>query len=230
LSIICFNHNLCKHSFLASSDQKTSHMQSSILAILSIFLLIFLYFNFVRPWQLHWGATQEEIDRPLQGDDIVPDPSFNATRAVTIHTSAQNIFPWIVQMGMNRAGWYSYDLLDNFGRRSAETILPEYQDPRVGDLIPMSPDGKYGIWVRDFQKDRWMLWWNKNGDTTWIWVIEPESPDRCRLLTRIRTKYRWLSFTAPFNLLIEFCDLPMMRKSMIGIKRRAEALPPSSTT
>jgi hypothetical protein len=199
-------------------------MQSSIPTILVILLLILLYLRFIRPWQLRWGVTRAEIERPLPGDDVVPDPSFNATRAVTIHTSAQNIYPWIVQMGMNRAGWYSYDVLDNLGRKSAETLLAQYQDPQIGDLIPMSPDGKYGIWVRDFRKDRWMLWWNRNGDTTWLWVIEPEGPDRCRLLTRVRTKYRWLSFSAPFNLLIEFCDLPMMRKCMLGIKRRAEAL------
>lgn len=155
---------------------------------------------------------------------MVPDPSFPATRAVTIHAPAEAIYPWILQMGMNRAGWYSYDVLDNLARQSAEAILPEYQNPQINDLIPMSPDGKYGIWVKDFRRNQWMLWWDQQGDMTWVWVIETHGPNCCRLLTRVRMKYRWLSFTAPFNLLIEFCDLPMMRKSMLGIKRRAEAL------
>ena len=198
-------------------------MQFTLLVTIPI-LLVFLYLKLLRPWQLHWGATQEEIERALPGDDMAPDPSFNATRGVTIHACAENIYPWILQMGMNRAGWYSYDVLDNLGRKSAETILPEYQSHQIGDLIPMSPDGKYGIWVKNFQKNQWMLWWDKKGDTTWVWVIVPEGPNCCRLLTRVRMKYRWLSFTAPLNLLIEFCDLPMMRKCMLGIKRRAEGL------
>jgi hypothetical protein len=77
------------------------------------------------------------------GDEIVGKPSFNATRAVTINAPAKNIYPWIVQMGVSRAGWYSYDLLDNLGRRSAESILPEHQNIQVGDLIPISPDGRH---------------------------------------------------------------------------------------
>ena len=69
------------------------------------------------------GATDEEIKRSMPGDNIVSKPSFNATRAVTINAPAENIYPWIVQIGVNRAGWYSYDLLDNLARRSAEKAL-----------------------------------------------------------------------------------------------------------
>jgi len=69
-----------------------------------------------------------------------------------------------------------------------------------------------------------MLWWDKKGDTSWVWVIYSEGGNRCRLVTRVRMKYRWLSFSAPFNLLIEFFDMPMMRKCMLGIKRRAETM------
>src|SRR6266542_2770905 len=148
-------------------------MQLSLLITLSILLIfLLLYFTFLRPWQLRWGATDDEIKRSLPGDDIVRGPSFNATRAVTIHAPAEDVYPWIVQIGLNRAGWYSYDLLDNLARKSAETILPEYQDLHIGDLIPMSPDGKYGIWVKDFRKNQWMLWWDQKGDTSWVWVID----------------------------------------------------------
>lgn len=156
-------------------------------------------------------------------DEIVNSPSFDATRAVTINASAEKIYPWIVQIGMNRAGWYSYDLLDNLGHKSAENLLPEYQNIQVGDLIPMSPDGKQGIWVKEFRTDEWILWWDKQGDTSWFWGIYPENGHLCRLVTRVRMKYRWFSLSAIFNLLIEFCDLPMMRKCMLGIKKRAEA-------
>ncbi len=200
-------------------------MQPSIFVIASIlFVLVLFYLTRFRPWQLRWGATDDEIKRSMPGDDIVGNPSFNATRAVTINAPAENIYPWIVQMGLSRAGWYSYDLLDNLARKSAESILPEYQNLQIGDLVPMSPDGKYGIWLKDFGKNQWMLWWDKKGDTSWVWEIYPGGDNRSRLVTRVRMKYRWLSFSAPFNLLIEFFDLPMMRKCMLGIKRRAEAM------
>jgi hypothetical protein len=200
-------------------------MQASTITIsISLIVLVFLYLVFFRPWQLRWGATDAEVKRSLPGDEIVDKPSFNATRAVTIHAPAQNIYPWIVQMGVSRAGWYSYDLLDNLGRRSAESLLPEHQNIQIGDLIPISPDGKQGMWVKYFRKNKWMLWWDKKGDTTWIWEIHPEGENQFRLITRVRVKYRLFSRAVLFNLLTEFFDILMMRKSMLGIKRRAENL------
>jgi hypothetical protein len=200
-------------------------MQASTIMIgIGLIVLVFLYLVFFRPWQLRWGATDAEVKRSMPGDEIVSQPSFNATRAVTIHAPAQNIYPWIVQMGVTRAGWYSYDLLDNLGRRSAEKILLEHQNIQIGDLIPISPDGKQGMWVKYFRKNKWMLWWDKKGDTTWIWEIHPEGENQFRLITRVRVKYRLFSSAVLFNLLTEFFDILMMRKSMLGIKRRAEKL------
>jgi hypothetical protein len=200
-------------------------MQTSTL-VLAFFLLVLVlfYFAFYRPWQLNWGAKDQEIKRSMSGDDIVEKPSFNATRAVTIQAPAEDIYPWIVQMGVNRAGWYSYDLLDNLAKPSAEVILPEHQNVLVGTLIPMSPDGKQGMWVKDFKDNQWMLWWDKIGDSSWAWGIYPEGEAYSRLITRVRVKYRWLSPTILFNLIIEFFDIVMMIKCMKGIKRRAETL------
>src|SRR5918993_3584293 len=104
-------------------------MQLYPFAIASLpIVFVLVYLAFIRPWQLRWGATDEEIQRAMPGDDIVGKPSFNATRAVSINAPAENIYPWIVQMGVGRAGWYSYDWLDNPGRRSAESILPKHQN------------------------------------------------------------------------------------------------------
>jgi hypothetical protein len=196
-------------------------MQPSMIMIgISLLVLVFVYFVFFRPWQLRWGATDAEVKHTMPRDEIVGEPSFNATRAVTIHASAQTIYPWIVQMGLTRAGWYSYDLLDNLGRRSAESILPEHQNIQIGDLIPLSPDGKQGMRVKYFRKNKWILWWDEKGDTSWVWEIHPEG--KARLITRVRVKYRLFSSAVLFNLLIEFFDILMMRKPMLGIKRRAE--------
>jgi hypothetical protein len=190
--------------------------------VFSLLVLVDVYRVLIRPWQLRWGATDDEVNRSLHGDDIVREPSFNATRAVTIHASVENIYPWIIQMGVTRAGWYSYDLLDNLGRPSAENILTEYQTTQVGDVIPMSPDGKLGMRVKDFSKNKWMLWWDDKGDSSWVWDIQPEGEADSRLVTRVRVKYHLLSPTIAFNLLVEFFDIIMMRKCMLGIKRRAE--------
>lgn len=191
-----------------------------------VFLLLVgvVYFRWLRPWQLRWGAREDEVVRAMPGDEVVPGPSFNATRAVTIHAPPQAIYPWIVQIGMNRAGWYSYDLLDNLGRPSAQTLRPELQQIYPGQLIPMSPDGKYGMVVKAFEPETWILWGDPAGDTSWVWGIYPEGSGRSRLITRVRMKYRWLGLSAVFNLLIEFCDLVMMRRCMLNIKARAETL------
>lgn len=79
-------------------------------------LLVFtlpLYLLWIRPWQLRWGATDEEVNRAMPGDDIVRRPTFNATRGVTVHARPEDLWPWMVQIGCMRAGWYSYDWIDN---------------------------------------------------------------------------------------------------------------------
>lgn len=68
------------------------------------------YIRYVRPWQLTWGALPEEVSRRLPGDDLVPNPTFNATRAITIAAPPERIWPWLVQAGLTRGGWYSYDI------------------------------------------------------------------------------------------------------------------------
>jgi len=198
-------------------------MQLHTLIIVStLIVFVLIYLALIRPWQLRWGATNDEIKRTMPGDDIVGEPSFNATRAVAINAPAENIYPWIVQMGVTRAGWYSYDLLDNLGRPSAENILTEHQTIQVGDVIPMSPDGKQGMRVKDFSENKWMLWWDNKGDSSWVWEIQPEGEAHSRLVTRVRVKYRLFSSAIAFNVLVEFFDILMMRKCMLGIKRRAE--------
>ncbi|MCJ7532276.1 MAG: hypothetical protein MUO64_14760 [Anaerolineales bacterium] len=102
----------------------------------------------------------------MPGDEIVKNPTFNATRAVTIQARPEQIWPWLVQIGHKRAGWYSYDWVDNLGRPSAEHIIPDLQNFKEGDLIPISLDGKKGFWVKALEPNQRMLWWNKSGDAT----------------------------------------------------------------
>jgi hypothetical protein len=186
--------------------------------------LLGTYLLWLRPWQLRWGATDDEVRRPLPGDDVVQGPAFDATRAVTVEARPEQVWPWIVQMGFGRAGWYSYDWLDNLGRPSAEQIVHEWQQVQEGSYVPMGPGENQGMWVRAFEPDRWLLWGDGRGDTTWLWVLHPEAEGRTRLITRVRMRYRWTSPTILFSLLVEFADIFMMRKSMRGIKARAERM------
>jgi hypothetical protein len=156
------------------------------------------------------------------GDEVVERPSFNATRAVTVEARPEDIWPWLVQMGFHRAGWYSYDWIDNRGRLSAKVIIPELQEVHVGDFLPMTPDGKVGVWVKAFVPERWLLWWDTKGDMTWLWQLDPLDGRRTRLISRVRGRYHWTSPGILFSLLVDVGDVVMMRKCMRGIKRRAE--------
>jgi len=85
----------------------------------------------------------------------------------------------------------------------------------------MSPDGKSGTYIKDFVPNQWMLWGDKPGASTWVWGMYPINETHTHLITRVRMMYHWLSPAIVFDLLVEFTDIIMMRKSMLGIKRRA---------
>jgi hypothetical protein len=183
-----------------------------------------IYIVFYRPRQLRWGATDQEVARAMPGDEIVARPVFNATRAVTVNARPEEIWPWLVQIGFGRAGWYSYDILDNLGRHSSEEILPEYQHLAPGDLIPLGPGEASGLYVKEIRPNESMVWWErKRQATSWVWGLYPTGDGQTRLITRVRNDYRKGLSNFVFGLLlIEPADFPMMRKCMLGIKRRAE--------
>jgi hypothetical protein len=93
------------------------------------------YALLVRPRLLRWGATDEEVRQPYPGADLIPGGKRGATMAVTIGAPPARVWPWLVQMGYDRAGYYSWDYLDNLGRPSADRIHPEWQELSVGDCL-----------------------------------------------------------------------------------------------
>jgi hypothetical protein len=181
------------------------------------------FLRLYRPWHSRWGATDEEVELEMPGDDRVKQPTFNVTRAITIHARPEEIWPWMIQIGFGRAGFYSYDLLDNLGKPSADRIIPELQHIEVGTWIPMS--GKVteetAFRVRAFEPNCWMLW--EKAASTWVWKVLPIDEDHTRLLIRLKCHYRWYKPTIVTDLiLMEVGDFPMMRKLMLGLKLRAE--------
>jgi len=98
-----------------------------------------------RRWCLNWGATPDETAGDLPGDELLPDPDLLATRAITIGAPPDAIWPWLVQMGSGRGGAYTYDWIENLLRldmHSADEILPQFQDVKVGDEFPLGRTGK----------------------------------------------------------------------------------------
>lgn len=190
-------------------------------------LVALAYIRVMRPWQLTWGATPDEVAGAMPGDDLVERPTLCATRAITIAAPPARIFPWLVQVGMHRGGWYSYDWLDNLGRPSARRIHPEFQHVEAGQLLPMSPDGKHGIRIYSLDPPTEMIW-GTPGDTTWSWRLEAQEDGATRVVTRVRSRYRWTSPTMLFSALLEFADIWMMRKMLLNLRERIEAREPNT--
>ena len=101
----------------------------------------------LRPRLVRWGASDEEVARTYPGGDLIPDGTRAATMAVTIDAPPAQVWPWLVQMGWDRGGWYSWDRLDNGGRSSAHEVHPDWQDLSIGDhLKAWSPGGSMNAW------------------------------------------------------------------------------------
>lgn len=193
-----------------------------IFTLATIVVVLILYFLLIRPWQLRWGATDAEVARAMPGDEVVQRPHFNATRAVTIQASPAEVWPWIVQIGSARAGWYSLDWLDNGGNPSVRELLPEFQKIERDYFVPFTPDQKNGMWVKAFQKNEYVLWWDKKERATWVWVLQPLADGRTRLLTRLRTIYDFHFPWVIYYLIYDVGNIVMMRKCLLGIKEQAE--------
>ncbi len=180
--------------------------------------LVAFFYSVYRPWQLSWGATADEVTRPMVGDGLVMNPTFNATRAVTVNAAAERIWPWIVQIGYKRAGFYSWDILDNDGIPSAERIIPEYQDLKVGDWVPLSKEADAEV-VDMEPNRRLLLVFQSGGTVTWAWGVYKIDAERTRLVTRLR----WRTTSVVSQFVLDAFEIIMMRKCLLGIKRRAEA-------
>ena len=203
-------------------------------------LLPWLYLLVLRPWHRRWGATEEEVKRTLPGDDLLLHPMNAITRAITINAPPEAIWPWLVQMGYGRAGWYSYDFLDNSGTPSANRIIPELQNLRAGDIMPSSPPirlGKTtlvgpedGFKVEVIEPNHYLVltssgigpWRQPNPDAVWTFYLEPIDENSTRLIERLRNDSR-----PPFSSVLTYPvfepgDFLMMRKQMLTLKRLVE--------
>ena len=197
-----------------------AHELRTVAADLPLLLTAPLY----RSWHLGWGATPAEVAAPLPGDQMLPTAQYRTTRAITVDAPARAVWPWLVQVGCLRAGFYSNDLLDNFAHPSARELIPELQHLEVGQWVSMSPTPSEttAFKVADFKVNHWLLW--RKPDSTWVWALDELPGQQTRLVTRVRAARDWHKpALALFGLvLMEFGDFAMMRRMLLGIKDRAE--------
>lgn len=200
--------------------------------------------RWVGPWQRGWGTTDEERHAVLPGDELLAEPADQVTRAITIATTPDAVWAWVVQLGADRGGFYSYDWLENlFGLRihSADRVVDEWQHLSVGDVVYADRRRSGGWYVveirapevlvlqvadlragRPARRSEGIGW-----EFQWTFALRPDQGGGTRLLVRERTAFsRRITrcLMAPIGLV----SFVMTRRMLLGIRTRAEALPAGS--
>jgi hypothetical protein len=189
-----------------------------------------LYYALLRKPVLTWGATEAEASSPLPGDDLIASADLASTRAITVRVAADQVWPWIAQLGQGRAGFYSYDLLENLvgcDIHSADRIAPEWQDVTVGSEVRLAP--KVALTVAALEPGRALVL--RGGiligktappyDFTWAFALRDQPDGTTRLL--VRERYRYLrSWTCLLVEPVEAVSFVMSHKMLRGIRDRAE--------
>jgi hypothetical protein len=181
------------------------------------------YWLLLRRRILNWGATPAEAAARLPGDELLEYADGVSTRAIEIDAPAAAVWPWLAQMGpAPRGGAYTYDWIENLfglGMHSVDTLLPEFQHPRVGDTIGF---GTNRMRLELVETDRALVWRSADGNWVWTFALDPHG-GRTRLISRNR--FRLPSVPSRIAIVpMEAGSLVMERKMLCGLKHRAEAL------
>jgi hypothetical protein len=195
-------------------------------------VLMFPLLVLLRRYHRSWGASPEEASGTMPGDEELASAFFQATRAITINADADVIWPWIAQMGYRRAGWYGFDQFDNDGIPSATRVLPELQNPKIGEVI-----GEEGLTIRAIRPGESLVlafshpttqWvfkdgiWPKFGASSLSYLVRPMATRCTRLIVRMRFSASLRSLPILWWPFFEVGDFLNTRKQLRGIKRRAE--------
>lgn len=190
------------------------------------------YKYYFQPWNHHWGAGIDDVEREMPGDKLIEEPDVVTTRAIEIESTPEDIFPWLIQMGQGRGGVYSYDWIERLlgiDIYNADRIVPELQHLREGEFLPLGNEGQ-GFIVKHLEKDRSLLLAHTEGNWTWDFGIYPISKTRSKLVSRNRIlmKDAGLGFRL-YMKLIDPGAFIMERKMLLGIRERVERNKPVRT-
>ena len=197
---------------------------------------------FLKTVRSQWGMQEEEKNRKYPLDEIIPNPSSGFSHGINIDAPAEYVWPWIAQMGAGRGGFYSYELLEHIAGLkiyNSDEILPQFQNPKVGDEIPFGAGLGYPLILSDPGKAM-AIEVAMDADTnnsydvtaeppqnflhiTWLWYIERVHDTHSRFISRNRVDTnRSFKNRLVFGWLAEPIIFAMDRKMCLGIKRRAE--------
>lgn len=188
-------------------------------------------------WMERWGARPDEVAASLPGDELIAGPALETTMAVTVHADAERVWPWLVQLGQDRGGMYSYDRLEQLvglDIHSATEIRPEWQSLEPGDRVQLVPRGwgplpdGYAFTVATVHVPHTLVL--RQGpepwDGVWSFILRPEAAGRCRLISRTRTKSH-AGMVGLVDRLATMIGTPvtwlMTRKMLLTLAQRAEA-------
>ena len=181
----------------------------------------------VRPWHLRWGATDEELSERLPGDELVSFPNVEATHAITIDAPVEEVWPWLVQIGQDKGGFYSYTWLENLvgcNMHNADRIMPEFQSLSVGDIVRLHPQ-EPPLPVLVCEPPRTLVFGNNmDYPGTWGFYLKEVDEGTTRLVIRGRGEWKsGLVNLLTAYVLFEPAHFIMERKMLLGIKSRAES-------
>lgn len=206
-----------------------------------VILFVFWYAVAIRPRIAHWGATEDEVNQPFPGREIIPEGRRGTTMAVTIDAPPRAVWPWLAQMGVDRAVWYTWDYWRPIGRRSASRIHPEWQDITIGHHMAAAPDGSVWWEVAALEPERFLglrmsvdlrgRRFDPKGprprfhsDSLWAFRLTEMPGGRTRLVASGYWAFRprWLQGLVS-ALLVEPSTWVMQTHQFQGLKRRAES-------
>jgi len=202
-----------------------------------------VYRILVRPRVVTWGSTRDEAMRGYPGDELIPTADGSSTMATTLPAPPEKVWPWLLQMGCNRGGWYSWDRLDNGGQPSADRIVPEWQSLEKGQRLDSIPSGDAWFTVAVLVPDRTLVlradvrlpsgrpFEVKSGplprayvDSIWGFHLEPAPGGNTRLAVRTRGRSRPRLITRPMDMLLwEPAHLIMQTRQFHNLRERVEA-------
>ena len=190
------------------------------------------YVFVVRPWFMHWGATTAEVCKALPGDSLVPRPKHCDTHAITIHAPVAEVWPWLVQIGQDKGGFYSYAWLENLAGcrlQNADRIIAEYQTLQAGDPVRLHP-AALPLTAVIVDPCRCLVLMNEVDPTispvfggTWGFYADKVDTVTTRLLTRSRWNWNagllaWFGYRC----LLEPAHFIMERKMLLTLKACTE--------
>lgn len=206
----------------------------------ALLLAALVYTALIRPRMLRRGATDAEVEAPYPGADLIPDGRRTTTMACTLNAPPADVWPWLVQMGCNRAGWYSWDRLDNGGVPSAEEIHPEWQQIEVGQHLDSVPNGRTWFEVAAVEPERFLALraplglgghpFDTSGprprtysDSTWCFLLDELPDGRTRLVVSGYAAVRPLALQKVGDVLVwEPAHWIMQTRQFANLVRRAE--------